>query len=195
MVRYRTKWAPSGLNISRSPGDTTRPSVGPPRGALWCWRAVALLEHMQERPLAPLRPASLFLPTLNRHPAIKRLVLVVDDEPAVRDVVARMLRDAGYATIELADGLEACNYLERTDAPLDAIISDEVMPRLRGSELVAKLKDSRPELPIVLMSASSIDDLRARGLDQRPVALLTKPFNQDRLVSIMQALLQADAAN
>lgn len=149
---------------------------------------------MDERHLAPLR-APLFLLTPNGHPAIKHLVLVVDDEPAVRAVVARMLRDAGYATIELADGGEACNYLERTDAPVDAIISDEVMPGLRGSELVAKLKDTRPELPIVLMSASNIDDLRARGWDQRPVALLTKPFNQDLLVSVMQALLQADAAN
>lgn len=105
-----------------------------------------------------------------------------------------MLRDAGYATIELADGLEACNYLEHTDAPLDAIISDEVMPRLRGSELVAKLKDTRPQLPIVLMSASRIDDLRARGLDQGPVALLTKPFNQDQLLSVM-SLLRAGEAN
>ena len=108
--------------------------------------------------------------------------MVVDDEPAVRQLTARILREAGYATVELADGQDAWNYLQRAGVPVHAILSDVVMPRMTGTELVARLFDSRPALPIILMSAYSTDELRSRGLDHSPVPLLTKPFTKDQLL-------------
>ena len=116
-------------------------------------------------------------------------VMVVDDEPAVRDLTARILRSAGYATVQLTDGHEAWNYLQRSGLAVDAIISDVVMPRVTGTELVALVREAHPTLPVVLMSAYNAAELRARGLEDCPVPLLTKPFGHDQLVTLVKSLL------
>ena len=140
--------------------------MGPPRGALCCWPAMAfgLSAHGQNGLGYPASPF-VWLPP-NRHPAIKHLVLVVDDEPAVRGSCASFAM-LGTPRLSWRTALRRTTTSSVRRAR-EAIISDEVMPRLRGSELVAKLKDTRPQLPIVLVSAYSIDNLRSRGLDQRP---------------------------
>ena len=116
-------------------------------------------------------------------------VMVVDDDPDVRRVTARMLQHAGYATVEAGDGAEALRRLHHADVPIHAIVSDVMMPRLTGTELVARLMASRPALPMILMSAYGIDELRARGLYLSTVPLLTKPFNKERLVNIVRSVL------
>jgi CheY-like chemotaxis protein len=122
-------------------------------------------------------------------------VMVVDDEPHVRELTARMLRHAGYETVEMVDGQEAWNYLARSGTDIDAVLSDVVMPRMTGTELVARLRDVRPELPLVLMSAYSAGELRARGLDESPVPLLTKPFDEAHLVHLLNSLLEVRATH
>ena len=62
-------------------------------------------------------------------------------------------------------------------------------------ELVARLFDSRPALPIILMSAYSTDELRTRGLDHSPVPLLTKPFTNEQLVVMVRPVLDVSAAS
>ena len=116
-------------------------------------------------------------------------VLVVDDERPVRELTARMLREAGYDTMLAVDGLEAWRQLRRKATKVDAIVADVVMPQMTGTELVARVQAHRPELPIILMSGYSADDLRARGLEQAPVPLLTKPFTHDELVAAVARLL------
>ena len=117
-------------------------------------------------------------------------VLVVDDEGPVRELTARMLREAGYDTMLAVDGLDAWRQLRRETARIDAIVSDVVMPHMTGTELVARLQAYRPELPVILMSGYSADDLPARGLEQAPVPLLTKPFTHDELVAAVTRLLR-----
>jgi CheY-like chemotaxis protein len=87
-----------------------------------------------------------------------------------------MLQEAGYCAVELSDGHEAWSYVRRADVHIDAILCDVVMPGITGTELVARLQSTHPEIPVVLMSAYSAEELRARGLDASPVPLLTKPF-------------------
>jgi CheY-like chemotaxis protein len=117
-------------------------------------------------------------------------VLVVDDEGPVRELTARMLRQAGYDTVLAVDGLDAWRQLRREATKVDAVVSDVVMPRMTGTELVARMQAYRPEVPILLMSGYSADDLRARGLEQAPVPLLTKPFTHDELVATVTRLLR-----
>jgi CheY-like chemotaxis protein len=117
-------------------------------------------------------------------------VLVVDDESPVRELTVRMLREAGYDTIQAVDGLDAWHQLRREATKVDAIVSDVVMPRMTGTELVARVQTHRPQLPIILMSGYSANDLRARGLEEAPVPLLTKPFTQDELVAAVTELLR-----
>jgi two-component system cell cycle sensor histidine kinase/response regulator CckA len=117
-------------------------------------------------------------------------VLVVDDEGPVRELTARMLREAGYDTMLAVDGLDAWRQLRREATKVDAIVSDVVMPHMTGTELLARVQAYRPELPVILMSGYSADDLRARGLEQAPVPLLTKPFTHDELVAGVARLLR-----
>jgi CheY-like chemotaxis protein len=117
-------------------------------------------------------------------------VLVVDDEGPVRELTARMLQRAGYDTLLAVDGLDAWRQLRREATKVDAVVSDVVMPRMTGTELVARMQAYLPEVPIILMSGYSADDLRARGLEQTPVPLLTKPFTHDELAATVTRLLR-----
>lgn len=116
-------------------------------------------------------------------------VLVVDDERPVRELAARMLQEAGYDTIQAVDGQDAWRQLRRAAGKVEAIVADVVMPNMTGTELLARVQDDFPELPVVLMSGYSADDLRARGLEQSPVPLLTKPFRQEELVGAVNRIL------
>jgi CheY-like chemotaxis protein len=120
-------------------------------------------------------------------------VLVVDDERPVRELVMRMLREAGYDTLQAVDGRDAWRQLRSTAATVDAIVADVVMPHMTGTELLARVQGDRPELPIVLMSGYSAEDLRARGLEQYPVPLITKPFTQADLLTAVNQLLGKDS--
>ena len=116
-------------------------------------------------------------------------VLVVDDERPVRELAARMLQEAGYDTIQAVDGQDAWRQLRRPAGKVEAIVADVVMPNTTGTELLARDQDDFPELPVVLLSGYSADDLRARGLEQSPVPLLTKPFRQEELVGAVSRIL------
>jgi CheY-like chemotaxis protein len=116
-------------------------------------------------------------------------VLVVDDEADVRKFIVRMLQNAGYETMQAVDGRDAWTQLQRSSVRIDAVLTDVVMPTMTGTELVALVLANRPELPIALMSGFSLEALRARGLEQPPVPLLTKPFTQAQLVALLDRLL------
>mgnify|MGYP000288820658 CR=1 FL=1 len=110
-----------------------------------------------------------------------KCILVADDEPIVRRYVARVLREAGYLVREAADGAEAFE-LVRLDARLfDAVLSDVVMPRVNGIELLQRLAHIEPGLPVVLMSGFGIEQLAARGISV-PCGVLPKPFGPDLLL-------------
>jgi CheY-like chemotaxis protein len=116
-------------------------------------------------------------------------VLLVDDEIAVRMLTGRCLRGAGYDVVEAADGLQAWTYFQRQPFSIDALLTDVVMPQLTGTELAARVRQRRPELPVVLMSGYSPADLLARGLEASHGVLLTKPFTDDGLLALVRQVL------
>ena len=120
-------------------------------------------------------------------------VLVVVDERPVRELAARMLQEAGYDTIQAVDGQDAWRQLRRATGKVEAVVSDVVMPNMTGRELLARVQADFPRLPVVLMSGYSADDLRARGLEQYPVPLLTKPSQQDELVAAVNRILGVES--
>jgi two-component system, cell cycle sensor histidine kinase and response regulator CckA len=109
-------------------------------------------------------------------------VLVVDDEPDLRRITARILLDEGYSVHEAGDGLEALDYISSGKASLDVIVTDIVMPRLDGVGLLRRLAIIQPDLPVVLMSGYGTDQLAERGIAS-PCAVLSKPFPPERLVA------------
>src|ERR671916_319427 len=108
-------------------------------------------------------------------------VLVVDDEPAIREVVATLLEDEGYVVRHARDGLEALDTIN--DDEIDLIVSDVVMPRLDGASLVRKLRRRGYVMPVVLMSAVYAD------VDLPGVRFVPKPFEIDRLLGTVASAL------
>ena len=90
---------------------------------------------------------------LETHPSAT--VLVVDDEPAIREVIATLLEDEGYLVRHAKDGQEALETINGNQ--IDLIVSDVVMPRLDGASLVRKLRGRGHVMPVVLMSAVYAD--------------------------------------
>jgi PAS domain S-box-containing protein len=115
-------------------------------------------------------------------PANGHTVLVIDDEDLVRDVVARMIEDLGYAAITATDGPAGLAIVD--SLPIDAVLVDLSMPRMGGADVVDALRERRPELPIVLCSGFDRD-----GRSIRADAYLPKPFRIDALDQTLSRLL------
>src|SRR4051794_39310072 len=106
-------------------------------------------------------------------------ILVVDDDLSVCKALSRTLRLAGYATVMAPGGQEAWNFLKRSGEIIDAVVADITMPGMRGTQLAALLRETRPTLPVVLVTAHSFNERRARERQASPIPLLTKPFDPD----------------
>jgi CheY-like chemotaxis protein len=118
-----------------------------------------------------------------------RTILVVDDEDAVRRLVAAVLRRHGFSIIEAANGREALAALaERYD--VDLVISDVLMPELGGRELAKQLQRDRPEMPVLFISGYTNQELANEGgsLDT-DATFLAKPFSSQQLMSAVSTLL------
>jgi DNA-binding NtrC family response regulator len=109
------------------------------------------------------------------------LVLVVDDEIAVRRFAARVLEREGYGVVEAKDGVEALELISQDGVSVEVVVSDIVMPRLNGVELMQALATSRPDLPVILMSGYATAALAELGI-AAPCAILPKPFPPERLL-------------
>ena len=115
-------------------------------------------------------------------------VLVVDDEPTVRRFAARVLEDEWYVVQEARDGAEALALMQSGTAVVDCVVSDVVMPRLNGVELLQALSVRHPGLPVILMSAYGALELAERGIASA-CAVLSKPFNPDLLLGEVRRCL------
>lgn len=115
-----------------------------------------------------------------------RRILIVDDEPSVRDVMATVLMDAGYSVQTAADGHIALEIIGA--APPDLIITDVMMPTLDGWALLDQARERNPTLPVILMSAG--DWLRARRMTPIPdhAVFLAKPFAIEELLALVVRL-------
>jgi two-component system cell cycle sensor histidine kinase/response regulator CckA len=114
-------------------------------------------------------------------------VLVVDDEPLIRQISRRTLEAHGYVVTEAGNGLEAIELLAH-GTPLDLLIADLDMPELTGDEMVRRIRALRPELKVLYVTGH-IDLL----MDARPLwegeAFLDKPFNPTALREAVALLL------
>jgi two-component system response regulator MprA len=119
-------------------------------------------------------------------------ILVVDDEPAVREAVDRALRLAGYDTELAADGAEALDVL--ADGAPDALVLDVLMPRVDGFEVCRRLRSAGDRTPVLLLTARDAVPDRVRGLDAGADDYLVKPFALDELLARLRALLRRTAA-
>ncbi|MBN1657803.1 MAG: PAS domain S-box protein [Anaerolineae bacterium] len=116
-------------------------------------------------------------------------VLVVEDDPSVRDLAVRVLRSCGYQVLAAGDGLEALQIGERYDGPIHLLLSDVVLPYLRGDELVSKLLRVRREMRVLYMSGHTDGAIAQQGVQKSGLFFLPKPFSiKDLTRSVREAL-------
>ena len=120
-------------------------------------------------------------------------VLVVDDEPGVRRFATRALEDEGFGVHEAADGAEALELVRGGVVDFGVVLSDIVMPRLNGVQLLQSLSVLRPELPVILMSGYGTAQLAEHDISS-PCGVLSKPFSSDALVAEVRRCLRSRPA-
>ena len=115
-------------------------------------------------------------------------ILVVDDEPGVRDLLSDALRIAGYETETATNGIEAFDVLHRRRA--DLCIVDINMPTMNGFEFLAKLREHDTQTPVLLLSARDSNDDVAQGLRYGADDYVRKPFSLEELLLRVKAILR-----
>jgi len=114
-------------------------------------------------------------------------VLVVDDEPTIREIVAGYLEREGYRTLEAADGTRARELLERE--PPDLVVLDVMLPGADGLELCRWIR-SRSRLPVIMLTARGEESDRIVGLELGADDYVTKPFSPRELAARVRTVLR-----
>src|SRR3970282_613074 len=119
-------------------------------------------------------------------------VLVVDDEPIVREVVVRYLAREGHETLEAADGNAARGAIEPPEP--DLVVLDVMLPGTDGLELCRWIR-ARSELPVIMLTARGEEADRILGLELRADDYVTKPFSPRELAARVRSVLRRTASN
>jgi two-component system alkaline phosphatase synthesis response regulator PhoP len=113
-------------------------------------------------------------------------ILVVEDEPGLREGLVDLLRGAGYSVEAVADGESA---LERgSDPAVQLMLLDLMLPKLDGVEVCRRLRELRPDVPILVLTALGSEDDKVKGLEAGADDYVTKPFSTRELLARIQSL-------
>ncbi len=122
-------------------------------------------------------------------------VLVVDDSLSARRALVQLLDDAGFATREARDGIDAIEIMDKETPKL--LITDLEMPRMNGVELVQHIRarDSDNDLPIVMITSRSTAKHKSRAMDAGVSDYVNKPWDEDKLVDLVSSYMMGKLAN
>jgi two-component system response regulator MprA len=124
-------------------------------------------------------------------PGGRQRVLVVDDEPAVREALRASLEFDGYRVTVAGDGMDGLEQIGR-DRP-DLVVLDVMMPRMDGLTACRRLRAADPATPVLMLTARDSMGDRVTGLDAGADDYLVKPFELDELLARVRALLRRGA--
>ena len=131
-------------------------------------------------------------PTLTRADGGPIQVLVVDDEPTIGDLLATALRFEGWQVRVARAGLEAVR-LAREEAP-DVAVLDLMLPDITGLEVMRRIRDTHPRMPVLFLTAKDAVEDRVAGLTAGGDDYVTKPFSLEEVVARLRALLRRSGA-
>lgn len=135
------------------------------------------------------------MPRSSRTPATEprgaETILLVEDEPAIRKIAARLLRALGYQVFEALDGEEAVALAARTPQPIHLVVTDIVMPRMGGREVVERLRENRPDIRVLYVSGYAPDAVALHGVLEAEMTFLQKPFTRAELARAVRAALDS----
>lgn len=118
-------------------------------------------------------------------------ILLVEDEPVVREVARRVLRRQGYVVLEAANGQDALSVSAAFPSVIHLVISDAVMPGMPAAEAVRRLQQTRPNLKAIYMSGYTDDDVVRRGIASAAGPFIQKPFAARELARAVRGALDS----
>ena len=123
---------------------------------------------------------------------MSNVILVVDDDPAIRESLSNELRVAGYTILTASNGTDGVNVFH-SSAP-DLVLTDLAMPRSDGFELIAAIRASS-RVPLIVLSVRGADPDKVRALDLGADDFVTKPFSVTELLARIRAQLRRTSAS
>jgi len=115
---------------------------------------------------------------------MKKTILLVDDESAIREVLNISLSDTGYNVLTAENGTQAINIIKNNDVPV--VITDIKMPGIDGIELLRKIKSKNPETEVIMLTGHGDLELAIKSLKLEAMDFITKPINDDALEMALQ---------
>jgi DNA-binding response OmpR family regulator len=119
------------------------------------------------------------------------LILVIEDEPGIVDFLERGLRAHGFEVASALDGITGTDTALNAD--VDLVVLDMMLPGRSGLEVLSRLRDAKPGLPVIALTARGEIEDRVAGLDAGAVDYLTKPFSLSELAARIRAQLRVAA--
>ena len=119
-------------------------------------------------------------------------ILLVEDNLAIREAAAHILRESGYSVLEAGDGKEAMGVAQKARKPIDLLLADIAMPGMSGRELAQQLRRGRPHLGILHMTGFEAADGEVAGED--PVIPFRKPFTGAVLLQKVREILDIQSS-
>ena len=131
-------------------------------------------------------------PALRRPDGTPIRVLVVDDEPALTDLLSMALRYEGWDVRTAADGRPPCGTAR--EFPPDAVVLDVMLPDLDGLAVLRRIRGDDPDVPVLFLTAKDAVEDRVAGLTAGGDDYVTKPFSLEEVVARLRALLRRSGA-
>ena len=118
----------------------------------------------------------------------KKTILIVDDEDFVRNFLARCMEAAGFKVLTASDGYEAIEVYRQQAAEISVVLLDLTMPRMSGMEVLKELRSLSVDLPILMISGYSEQDISKQMSKSGSCAFIQKPFSPDELIAAISTL-------
>jgi len=126
--------------------------------------------------------------------AVSGTILVVEDEPAVREMTTRLLERAGYRVVAVADGPEALAAEAAMTEAIDVLVSDVIMPSMSGIALAERMSERHPDMGIVLLSGYTSETLDLERATAAGATFLPKPVSGAHLLEAIRSARRVDQA-
>jgi len=171
-------------NIVRASGGHVRVSSELGRGSTF--------QVFLPRVAAPAKPQLPEIPAEGTRVGVET-ILVAEDQPDLRWMICQFLQELGYSVLEAKDGGDAIALAEQYKGTIDVLLTDIVMPHVRGSEVARRLSASRPDMRIIFMSGYTEGEFGAGPGEDRgaKTTILQKPFELSALAVKIREVLEA----